>query len=251
MSFENKVVLITGGSSGIGAATAVFFSKEGASVTIIGRNETGLQTVTKQCEDVGKKALYIQADITNDDKLKEIVKTVIDTYGKLDILVNNAGITSNANILKGNLLEEYDKVMNVNLRAVIHLTTLAAPELIKTKGNIINVSSISGLSYFRRSTVMPYAISKAGLDHFTRGAALELLKYGVRVNSVSPGLTKTNILSNCGINTSWEDARVAYNLERVSEPEEVADMIGYLASDKARGITGVNYVIDNGCMLKG
>lgn len=246
MSFANKVVLITGGSSGIGAATALLFAKKNASVAIVGRNEAGLQSVSEQCKTFGKKPLSIQADIANNDKAEEIIKTVIDRFGKLDILINNAGTTSVASILKGNLLEEYDRIMNVNLRAPIHLTSLAAPYLMETKGNVVNVSSVSAASYFGKPTVMPYAISKVGLDHFTKGAALELLKSGVRVNSVRPGLTRTNIWSRNGIKKSWEEGKDTYNLPRIIEPEEVADLICYLASDKANSITGVIYAIDNG-----
>lgn len=249
MSLKNKVVLITGGSSGIGAATAVLFAKNGATVAIVGRNLARLESVSEQCESVGKKPLSIQADISVDDKAKEVVNKTVDTFGKLNVLINNAGIVSLASIMTGNLLEEYDKIMNINLRAVINLTTLAAPYLIETKGNIVNVSSIAAETYLRKPALMSYAISKAGLDNFTKGAALELLSKGVRVNSVCPGLTRTNIFSNNGLNRSWEEIRVEYGVHRILEPDEVADLICYLASDKARGIAGVNYVIDNGLLI--
>lgn len=249
MSFKNKVVLITGGSSGIGASTAELFAKEGAAVTIVGRNEANLKKVSVLCEKLGAKTLTIQADLTKDEDIKTIVSKTIDKFGKLDVLVNNAGILTFGSIVDGNVMEHFDKTIKTNLRAAVYITSLAAPYLIQSKGNIINISSVLGVSFLGNPKYLPYSISKAALDHFTRGAALELWSAGVRVNTVSPGPTKTDIFARAGLQRTWEETSKVFKVPKVLEAEEIGDLIVYLASDKAKSITGVNYYIDNGTLL--
>ncbi|XP_059046913.1 3-oxoacyl-[acyl-carrier-protein] reductase FabG-like [Achroia grisella] len=249
MSFTDKVVIVTGASSGIGAATAVVFAKEGANLVIVGRNEDRLNKVAEQCASSGNQPLIVKADMTNDDDVKKIVTDTIEKFGKIDVLVNNAGMSVSGSILNGDLLKAYDETLAVNLRAVVHLTALATPHLVETKGNIINISSIAG-KMVTTSLSLPYSISKAAIDHFTRGAALELAPSGVRVNSVSPGPVKTDFFDNAGTVISWEIIASRIPLKRCSEPEEVGDIILYLASDKAKGITGSDFVCDNGGLLK-
>ncbi|XP_026740273.1 uncharacterized protein LOC113502785 [Trichoplusia ni] len=250
MSFKNKMVLITGGSSGIGAATAELFAKEGADVAIVGRNEEKLKNTAEKCVKLGAKVLIIKADVAVDSDLKTIIPKTIDRFNKLDVLVNNAGILTAATIEDENLMGTFDKTINTNLRSTVYLTNLAVPYLIKTKGNIINISSILGVSTLGKPERLSYCVSKAGMDHFTRSAALQLTSSGVRVNTVSPGSTRTDIATNAGVQSSWEDTAKRFNIERVSEPEEIGDLIVFLASDKARSITGSNFYIDNGTLLK-
>ncbi|XP_053616926.1 uncharacterized oxidoreductase TM_0325-like [Plodia interpunctella] len=250
MSFSDKVVIVTGASSGIGAATAVLFSHSGARVVLVGRNQDKLKNVVEKCNKGGTASLAVVADISKDSDVEKIFKQTIDTFGKLDILVNNAGIVVHGSILNGNLLQAYDQTMQTNMRAVIKLTTLAAPYLIESKGCIVNVSSTEG----KRSLMthhLSYMVSKAALDHFTRGAALELAPNGVRVNSISPGPVRTNILENSGLNNivKWDDIAKTMLLDRISESEEIAELILYLASEKAKGITGSDFVCDNGALL--
>lgn len=250
MSFKNKVVLVTGGSAGIGAATAEQFAKEGASVAIVGRNEAGLKAVAQRCEKHGAPNLIIKADVSKDAEAKTIITKTVEKFGKLDVLVNNAGILKNASLASPDVMQTYDDVLRINLRAVVHLTSLAAPYLAKTKGNIINISSILAETYVQIPHLMMYCTSKAALNHFTHGAALELAASGVRVNIVSPGPVRTNMLQGLVNDKDWDDNASATALQRVSEPEEVADVIMFLASDKAKGVTGSNYVVDNGVLLK-
>ncbi|CAH2094126.1 unnamed protein product [Euphydryas editha] len=251
MSFANKVVLITGASSGIGAAAAILFAKEGANVVIVGRNEQKLQKVKEKCAKFGKGVLVVKADVSNEQDAKKIIKETIDKFDKLDVLVNNAGVVGQSSILSDNVLSVYDTIMNTNIRAVVHITNLAAPYLIKTKGNIINISSVAGKMTMTTSPAFSYAVSKAALDHFTRFAAAELASHGVRVNSISPGPVRTDILDNAVVSmaVSMEGFENAVPLGRVSEPEEIADLILFLASDKAKAITGSDYVSDNGILL--
>lgn len=251
MSFSNKVVIVTGSSSGIGASTAIFFAKEGANVVIVGRNETNLNNIANQIGKIGKKPLVIKADVSKDEDLKLIIKKTIEKYGVLDVLVNNAGMTSMATILDEHLPQTFDKVMNTNLRSAVLLTNFAAPHLIKSKGNIVNISSVAGTSQIADMGFgnAAYCTSKAGMDHFSRVAALELAEKGVRVNVVSPGPVETPIIEQTG-NTDWAPIVATTALKLLTQPEEIADMILYLASDKARCITGSTFVIDSGMKLK-
>ncbi|XP_053616929.1 glucose 1-dehydrogenase-like [Plodia interpunctella] len=248
MSFANKVVLITGGSSGIGATTAIFFAKEGANVAIVGRNQNKLKKVAEDCSKIGKTPLVIVAELNKDENIERIIKETIEKFKKLDVLVNNAGISVTGTITDGKVLEAYDAIMKVNVRSVIQLTVLATPYLIKTKGNIVNISSIAGKKV-RSPAYMAYNVSKAALDHFTRGAALELSASGVRVNSVSPGPVKTDFFDNCAMPVTADSLGDIMALKRASDPDEIANLIVYLASDKARGITGSDFVCDNGGLL--
>ncbi|KAI5633642.1 enoyl-(Acyl carrier protein) reductase domain-containing protein [Phthorimaea operculella] len=251
LNLINKVVLVTGASSGIGAATAVLFGKEGADVSMVGRNQKKLDAVASEVAAVGKTPHVINADLSKDDDVKRIVEETISKFGKLDVLINNAGFGRNGTILDGKVLETYDAVMSVNVRAVINLTTLFAPHLAATKGNIVNVSSAASMTTPSiRPSFLAYYVSKAALDHFTRGAALELAPSGVRVNAVNPGPVKTDFMKNANVNVNWDHFASVAPLGRVSEPEEIADLILYVASEKSRGITGSCFVNDNGILLK-
>ncbi|XP_047511417.1 3-oxoacyl-[acyl-carrier-protein] reductase FabG-like [Pieris napi] len=253
MSFFEKVVLIIGASSGIGASTAIEFTKEGAKVVIVGRKEDKLQIVATECKKNGQDPLVIKADISIDDDVTRIVQETIDKYGKIDILVNNAGIVRFASILKGNLMNVFDEIINTNLRGIMKVTTLVAPYIIKTKGNIVNISSVAGQVVPKNPLMTSYAISKAGLDIFTKATAVELAPHGVRVNAISPGPVYTDILNNADVTVdegalkSFDQIKTALN--RVSTPEEVANMIMYLSGDKSIGVTGSNFVLDNGALL--
>ena len=144
---SGKVALITGASSGIGAATAILFTKLGANVSITGRNVENLQKTADSCQQVEngqKKPLLIQADLQSESDTSTLVSKTVAEFGKLDILVNNAGVLEMGTV-ENTSLEQYDRVMNVNVRAIYHLTMLATPELIKTEGNIVNISSVNGI----------------------------------------------------------------------------------------------------------
>ena len=247
MDFKNKAVIVTGASSGIGASIAVEFSAAGANVTIVGRNETKLAAVAKKC----KNALVIRADISKENDLRNIIDETIKKFGQLDILINNAGTAlGNGGLVDGEIMKHYDTIMNVNLKGVVHLTSLAAPHLIKTKGNVINISSIAGQMPPFGDGMTNYYVSKAGLDHFTVCAAVELARYGVRVNVVSPGPVTTDLLINSESSITWDDFPQKTLLSRVSKPEEIANLVLFLASDKAKAITGSNIVSDNGMLIK-
>lgn len=246
MSFLGKVVLITGSSSGIGTATAHRLAKQGALLALSGRNVDNLKAVAK---DVGEdKTFIVPGDVTKEADTENILKKTIEKYGKLDILVNNAGILETGTI-ETTSLEQYDRVMNMNVRSIYHLTMLAVPHLIKTKGSIVNVSSVNGIRSF--PGVLAYNLSKTAVDQFTRCVALELAQKGVRVNSVNPGVTITNLHKRGGMNDEayakfLEHSKTTHAMGRPGQASEIADAIVFLASDAASFITGANLPVDGG-----
>ncbi|KAG5348363.1 DCXR reductase, partial [Acromyrmex charruanus] len=246
MSFAGKVVLITGASSGIGAETAIHFAQLGASLSITGRNEYNLDKVAEQCGQ--PKPFIVTGDLANENDVKNIIDSTIKHYGKIDVLVNNAAIVEFGSI-ETTSLEQYDNIFNVNVRSVFQLTTLAVPHLIKTKGNIVNVSSVAGLRPLKNN--LSYCMSKAALDQFTRCVALELASRQVRVNSVNPGAVSTNILRNTGLTQEQikillDQIKEGHALGRIGDTLEIAKTIAFLASDDASFMTGVTMPVDGG-----
>lgn len=251
----NRAVLVTGGNSGIGRATALKFAAAGAHVALIGRDRTRLDYVASEIN--AKKTennlnetrcFLIVADVTREAEAQRAVTETYERFGRLDVLVNAAGQLANGNI-ENTTLADWDSMMNVNLRAVFNLMQLAAPHLREHKGNIVNVSSVTGLRAF--PNVLAYCVSKAALDQLTRCAALELASAGVRVNSVNPGVVKTGLHLRSGMNETeyaafLERSAATHPLGRAGNPEEVAELIFYLASECAAWITGVTYSIDGG-----
>ena len=245
--FTGKVALITGASSGIGAAAAKLFSKLGATLALSGRNIENLKTVASECEGETKPIL-IKADLGTEADTKLLIEKAISELGQIDILVNNAGVLELGSI-ENTALDQYDRVMNVNLRAVYHLTMLAVPHLVKTKGNIVNVSSVNGLRSF--PGVLAYNISKAGLDQFTRCVALELAPKGVRVNAVNPGVIVTELQKRGGLSDEaytnfLERSKQTHALGRPGDVDEVAEAIAFLASSEASFTTGCSLPVDGG-----
>ncbi|XP_015522721.1 meso-2,3-butanediol dehydrogenase-like [Neodiprion pinetum] len=246
MSFAGKVVLITGASSGIGAATAIHLSRLGASLSITGRNLENLKKVADKCAE--PKPFLITGELTNEADTKKILDWTIKHYGKLDVLINNAGILESGSI-ENTSLEQFDRLFNVNVRSIYHLTMLAVPHLIETKGNIVNVSSVNGVRAF--AGVLSYCMSKSAIDQFTRCVALELADKQVRVNSVNPGVVVTNLHKSSGMGEEqlkafFERSKTTHALGRPGDVIEVASAIAFLASSDASFITGVSLPVDGG-----
>ncbi|XP_056458533.1 3-oxoacyl-[acyl-carrier-protein] reductase FabG [Gadus macrocephalus] len=248
-SLKGKVALITGASSGIGAGTSVLFARFGALLALNGRDVENLSKVAKQCTDCGAaEPLLVPGDLTHEESVQKAVEQTIAHFGRLDVLVNSAGILAMGSIETADLAQ-YDKVMNVNVRSVYHLTQLCVPHLIKTKGSIVNVSSITGQRSF--PDVLPYCMSKAAIDQFTSCVALELAPKQVRVNSVCPGVIVTEVHKRAGLDEQQyekflEKCKQTHALGRPGEVDEVAQAIAFLASDSASFITGVNLPVDGG-----
>lgn len=249
--FSGKVVIITGASSGIGAATAIEFSKLNANLVLTGRNKENLEFVSEQCSKISPDQLVpliIIADMNKETDIENIIKSTVNKFQKIDVLVNNAGILESGSI-ENTSLEQYDRVMNTNVRGPYHLTMLAAPHLIETKGNIVNVSSVTGLRAF--PNVLAYCMSKSSLDQFTKCVALELASKGVRVNAVNPGVITTGIHMKSSMNEEQyaefiKKCADTHALRRAGEPLEVATVICFLAGDGASNITGATLPVDGG-----
>lgn len=251
MSFKDKVILITGASSGIGAASAIYFSRQGATLSLTGRNLENLERTKAACLQEAPKGtpepFLIQADITQD--VVKIVSDTISKFNRINVLINNAGVGA-CHSIEETSMEEFDYIMNTNLRAVYHLTMLVVPHLIKTQGNIVNVSSLCGLRAIEGEVA--YCLSKAALDQFTSCVSLELAGKKVRVNSVNPGIVTGEFQLRRGVSQEeYEDilshVNSSYPLGRAATPEDVAEAISYLASDERAGyITGVKMPVDGG-----
>ncbi|XP_041926515.1 3-oxoacyl-[acyl-carrier-protein] reductase FabG [Alosa pseudoharengus] len=248
-SLKDKVTLITGASSGIGAATAILFAKLGARLALNGRDVENLKKIAEQCTSCGAiQPLLVPGDLTDEETVSKTVDQTLAHFGRLDVLVNSAGILAMGSIETTDLAQ-YDKVMNVNVRSVYHLTHLCVPHLIKTQGSIVNVSSVNGQRSF--PGVLAYCMSKSAIDQFTRCTALELAEKQVRVNSVCPGVIITEVHKRAGLNEEeyakfLEKCKVTHALGRPGEADEVAHAIAFLASDAATYITGVNLPVDGG-----
>lgn len=245
-SFEGKVVIVTGASSGIGAEVALQLSQQGASVILVGRNESNLKDVHSKCKSGDH--LVVIADLREPKQVEEVIEKTLAKYNRLDVLVNNAGAGKYGGV-QDMSMEDFDWIMNLNLRSVVQLTKLAIPHLIKAKGNIVNVSSVAGMNAF--AGVTNYCMSKAALDQFTKCTALDLAPLGVRVNSVNPAVIVTEFHKNLGMKEDNYAEYLAncartYPLKRVGIPSDVADAILYLAKDSSSFITGVLLPITGG-----
>ncbi len=245
---KEKVAVVTGASSGIGRATALRLAREGALVVAVGRNQGELGALRDEARQIDGQIKPHLADVTETSHIDRLVTETLEFYGRIDILINAAGIIKNGSI-ENTTLDEWDKMMNINLRSMFYLMQKCIPHLVATKGNIVNVSSVTGTRAF--PNVLAYCVSKAGTDQLTRCAALELASRGVRVNAVNPGVVVTNLHKRGGMSEENYEAFVAnakntHPIGRAGTADEVADLILFLASDKASWITGATYAIDGG-----
>lgn len=246
MKFKDKIVLVTGASSGIGQATAKSFIKQGATVYGFGRNKAGLEAV---------EGLFpCPGDITNHKELEDYIKYITGKHGKIDVLVNNAGF-SYYNRLAESSLEEWRMTMAVNLEGYYVMAKLVVPSMIEQAyGHIVNVSSIQAIA--SDPTVGAYAASKGAINSWTRALAVDLAEYGILVNVVAPGCIHTPMSIINGTDETateyfqeWYLKQRKIPLARVGRPEEVAKAILFLSSDDCSYITGQTLVVDGGLTI--
>jgi len=255
---SGKVAIVTGSSSGIGLVVAEKLAAHGTKVTLSGRNPDGLAEAKKKCIAAGLKegdVCTVAGEITDEHTRERLVAETVKQFGKIDILVNNAGASPLSSVAMGNAtLQTFDKVFDINVRALVDLTMKAVPHLIKTKGNVVNVSSVGGIRPV--PNFIFYCMAKSSVEMFSRCLAQELGPQGVRVNTVSPGLIRTNLPTSAGL--SKEAAKNVFESDlskkrqvigRVGEPEDIANLIAFLVSDAASFVTGSNYVSDGGVQL--
>ena len=247
--FKEKTVIVTGAGSGIGRATAIRFANEGANVVLVGRSAETLQETAEAFPQDRTwihtdNFLTVICDISVEAQVQEMMKRVIDKFERIDVLVNNAGKAIQGKITELSS-EDWESAIDVNLNGTFYVCQAAMPHLIATKGNIINVSSLSGIG--GDWNMAAYNAAKAGISNLTRTLALDHGADGVRVNAVNPSVTKTDMTSTIQDDSSKTDKFLdRCPLGRLAAPEEVAAVITFLASDDASMITGVNLRVDGG-----
>lgn len=240
--FSGKVVIVTGSGSGIGAATARRFAQDGASVVLNGRTREKLERVTTDLEP--DRILVQTGDVSDQGDAEALIAAAVERFGRLDILVNNAGVVPTGPLLEASVAD-WRKVMAIDVDGVFFCTRAALPHLIRSGGNIVNVSSVSGLGGDWNMSF--YNAAKGAVSNFTLSLALELGERGVRVNAVNPGLTFTDLTEDMKGDTAlMKRFAERIPLGRGAEPDEVADVIAFLASEDARYVTGVNLPVDGG-----
>lgn len=249
--FEGKIALVTGASSGIGRATAEALAGEGAKVGLVARRKEILSEVASSIGRNGGTSMALAGDVTREEDRQRAISAMTSEYGGLDILVHSAGIIGLGTI-ENTTVEAWQQMFDINVLSVFRLTQLALPHLIPRKGNVVVVSSVNGLRSF--PGVLAYCSSKAAVDQLTRCAALELAGKGVRMNAVNPGVVQTNLHRAGGLDEDayrafLERSKTTHPLGRVGRPEELADLILFLASDRAGWITGATVSIDGGRAL--
>jgi 3-oxoacyl-[acyl-carrier protein] reductase len=243
MSLSERVALVTGAAQGIGEAIALKLAEKGAHVAVSDIDEAGAIRVAKAVRSTKQRALAIQADVSDRDRVARMVESTIAELGKLEILVNNAGIAHSATLLKLSS-DAWDQVLAVNLKGVFNVTQAVAPHMIQAHyGKIVNISSIYG----RTGTVgdSNYAASKAGIIGFTKSIAQELARHNINVNAILPGMVDTPLLR--GIPEKYlKPMREEIPLRRVATPEDIANVTAFLASEEASYITGAAIEVTGG-----
>jgi len=245
---KEKVVIITGARRGMGRSHAVSFAKEGAKVVVSDISLEDCQRVVEEIEKMGEEAMAVKCDVTNKKEVEEMVKKTIEKWGKIDVLVNNAGIADFKPFLEMTE-EDWQKTMDINLKGYFLCAQAVAKEMVKSKsGAIINIASIAmgqvGIGFL---DLAHYCASKGGIVGMTEALALELAPYNIRVNAISPGAIETPMIDPLKANPQVMEgtlARIA--MHRVGKPEEVSNLVLFLASDASSYMTGSDIVIDGG-----
>ncbi|MGK7390808.1 MAG: glucose 1-dehydrogenase [Candidatus Cyclobacteriaceae bacterium M2_1C_046] len=244
-SFDQKTVIVTGSSFGIGRATAIAFAREGANVVLSDWKEdnTTEETIKKE----GGNCIFVKCDVSKEEDIKNLIKKTLETYKKLDIAINNAGIEGDQVPVQEVTNEAWDKLMNINLRGVWLGMKYQLPEMLKNnKGAIVNISSIAGIVGL--PNLSPYVASKHAVVGLTKVAALENAQSGIRINALCPGVIKTPMVDRAlgGDPEVEEGYRNAIPVKRFGTPEEMAETILFLCSDGAGYITGQAITADGG-----
>lgn len=243
---EGKVSLITGAAQGIGEATALKFAREGAIVVVCDVQQAGIDQVVAQCEAAGAQAAGYIMDVTNREQVESVVAQVKERFGRIDVLINNAGITQDARLQKMTLAQ-FDRVIDVNLRGVFHCAQTVADVMVaQGSGSIVNASSVVGI--YGNFGQTNYAATKFGVIGFTKTWSRELGAKGVRVNAVAPGFITTPMVKAMPENV-LQSMEAKVPLKRLGEPEEIANVYAFLASDEASYVNGAVISVDGGMTI--
>lgn len=248
MRLKGKTALITGGARGIGATTALLFSREGARVGIIDLQEEGMKALAEKAKSEGLEIATFAGDITKKDQVDRIVNQFVQKLGRIDILVNNAGVVIPRPFFE-KTVEDWEKTLAVNLIGMFLCCQAAAKHMLEQKsGKIVNISSIRGIDHCGREGVMDYSASKTAVIGLTKTMAKELAPY-INVNTVAPGHTKTEMTAPLPDAVKQNMIEGSY-LKRMAEPEDIAKAILFMASEDANFITGQMLLVDGGFSLK-
>ncbi|GGA92341.1 3-oxoacyl-[acyl-carrier-protein] reductase [Ornithinibacillus halotolerans] len=244
---SGKTAIVTGGSRGIGKSIAIELAKQGANVVVnYAGNEQKAQEVVEEIERLGVQSIKVQADVANEEQVKEMIKQTIDSFGRVDILVNNAGITRD-NLLMRMKETEFDQVINTNLKGVFMCTKAVTRQMMKQRsGRIINVASIVGVS--GNPGQANYVAAKAGVIGLTKTTAKELASRNILVNAIAPGFISTDMTDQL-TDEQKEGMLSLIPLAKFGQPEDVAKVVRFLASDDANYITGQTIHIDGGMVM--
>ncbi len=245
--FENKVAVITGGSFGIGRATAIAFAKRGAKVVVADWIEDDQHETLNEIKDAGSEGIFIKCNVSQNDEVKNMIKKTIDKFGRIDFAFNNAGIEGDTANTHECTEENWDKTIGINLKGVWLCMKNEIPEMLKNnKGAIVNCASVAGLDGF--AGLPAYVATKHGIVGLTKTAALEYAKQGLRVNAVCPGVIHTSMIDRItGKNKEVEKQFTSMEpIGRMGTPEEVAEAVVWLCSDAASFVTGIPMPVDGG-----
>ena len=244
---ERKVAFITGGSRGIGKEVATKFAENGYNIVInYVSDKTDVEQLRNEWESKGVKTLILKADVTKAEEVENVVKTAIDTFGKIDVLVNNAGITRD-NLLMRMSEEEFDKVIETNLKGTFIVTKAVTKYMMKKRnGSIVNLSSVVGVA--GNAGQCNYSASKAGVIGFTKSVAKELASRNIRANAVAPGFIETDMTAVLS-DAVKENIHNQIPLKRMGTAKEVANLIYFLGSDESSYITGQVINVDGGMVM--
>jgi NAD(P)-dependent dehydrogenase (short-subunit alcohol dehydrogenase family) len=248
LGLEGKVALITGAGSpvGFGRGIALTLARNGCDIIANDIDLEGVQKTAAEVEALGRKAMAIQADVTKVDEVKDMVKAALQKFGKIDILVNNAGRTTTPTPFVDTPEENWEIVINLNIYGVFHCTKAVLPHMLERKsGKIISISSGAGIGGMPRC--VHYGATKAAVIGFTKGLAKEVILSGINVNAIAPGVGDTHFMSTGNFPPGEIERAVAtVPTKRPTTPEDVGNMVAYLASDLAKQIVGQTYLVDGG-----